>query len=485
MYPPLSDRYQDVRPIGTGALTTVLQAWDRQLGRAVAVKVPIGRLAGDKVFLLRLERELVALAGFTHPNVARLLAVERGGQGGVVVGELVEGGSLAGMLAARGPLPAAQAARLGATVCAALAAAHARGIVHGHLTPANVLLAVDGQVKLTDFGVARAAQPLAGAPDPGADLRALGRLLAAMLSGQPPAEGAPVRLGPAVPAALAAVVSRAVDRGAPYRSAAEVGGDLDGFLATVCPAAAKTARRPAAAAPAPTAPPTAPPTAAAPAPAPAPAPCPARSPAPRPAPAAASCRPAVLVAPAPASARRRGDANRAPAPPRRRGWLAVAAGLVGAGLLVGGGGTAVRWLDRQPDGPALGQAVAAPPAAVVATTSTSGPRPAGGPAPTSRASATTAPATTAATTIAPAGRWWPTATRGRVPGAGQRIVPEVRGLRRQQAAKVLARAQLGMQSSPVLVGDPGQVQRVVAQQPAAGQILDAGAQVTVLVGTKR
>jgi eukaryotic-like serine/threonine-protein kinase len=450
MHPPLSNRYQNVRPIGTGALTTVLQAWDRETGRAVAIKVPIGQLAHDKVFLLRLERELAAMAGFTHPNVARLLAVERGGEGGFVVGELIEGGSLAGILAARGPLPPAQAAQLAATVCAALAAAHAHGIVHGHLTPANVLLAVDGQVKLTDFRVAKAAEPLPSAPDPGADLRALGRLLAAMLTGREPAEGEPIRLERTVPAELAATVSRAVDRVEPYPSATEIGCDLDRFLATIHPDAIRTEHRPPSAASDTT--------------------DPLIDSAPSPS--------TALVASPAASPRLRDAGDAAPAPTRRRRGLAVAAGLIGAGLLVAGTVTAVMRLDREPNGAALdvGQAMAAPPSTVPAT-STSGPQ---STSTTSRASATTA-----TTIAAPAATSRPTATTGRVLGPGQRIVPDVRGLHRERAADVLAQAQLGMESSPFPVRDPGQVQRVVAQQPAAGEVVRTGSRVTVLVGTMK
>jgi eukaryotic-like serine/threonine-protein kinase len=446
MQPPLSHRYQNVRPIGTGALTTVLQAWDRETRRAVAIKVPIGRLAHDRAFLLRLERELAALTGFTHPNVAPLLAIERGGEAGYMVVELVVGPSLRSMLAARGPMAPAHAARLAATVCAVLAAAHSHGIVHGHLTPANVLLAVDGQVKLTDFRVAKAAEPMPSAADPGADLRALGRLIAAMLSGRELAEAEPIRLEPTVPAELAAIVSRAVDRVEPYPSATEIGRDLGRFLATIHPGAVRTAERAPSAASAGTDPPIA----------------------------SAPSRTTVLAT-SPAGSARPGDAP--PEPRRRRRGLAMAAGLLGAVLLVAGAVTAVMRLDREPNGAALdgGQAMAAPPATARAS-GTSGPRPASGPT-TSQASATTI--------AAPAATSPPTTTAGRVPVPGQRTVPDVRGLHRQQAAHVLGQADLTMRSSPSPVRDRSQVQRVVAQQPAAGAVVRAGSLVTVFIGTMK
>ena len=450
MHPPLSHRYQDVRPIGAGALTTVLQAWDRETSRAVAIKVPIGRLAHDKTFLLRLERERAVMARFTHPNVAPLLAVERGGDAGYMVVELVVGTSLAGMLAARGALRPAHAARLAATVCAVLAAAHDHGVVHGHLTAANVLLAVNGQVKLTDFRVAKAAEPMPSAPDPAADLRALGRLMAAMLAGREAAEGAPIRLDPTVPAELAAIVSRAVGRVEPYLSAAEMGRDLKRFLAGIHPDAARTAQLAPSAASGGTRPPT------------------------------ASVRPrsTALVASPARSARLRDAGHEAPAPKRRRRGLALAAGLIGAVLLLGGGFTAVKRLDRDPNGTGLDarQALAAPPSTMQAT-GTSGPR-AGSPT-TSRQSGTTA-----TTITAPAGTS-PPATTGPPPVPPKRVVPDVLGLHRERASQVLANAQLGIKSETSQVSDPSQVQRVIAQQPAAGEVVRAGSVVTVVVGTKK
>ena len=451
MHPPLSHRYQDVRPIGAGALTTVLRAWDREANRAVAIKVPIGPLAHDRTFLLRLEREHAALARFAHPNVARLLAVERGGATGFIVVELVVGTSLARMLAARGPMAPAHAARLAATLCAVLAAAHSQGIAHGHLTAGNVLLAADGQLKLTDFRVAKAAEPMPSVPDPAADLRALGRLVAAMLTGREPAEGEPIRLQPTVPAELAAIVSRAAGRGEPYPSAAEIGRDLDRFLATIHPGAVRTAPRAPSAPSGGAASPVAP----------------------------VDSRSTVLVASPAGSARLRdaGDAARARGG-RRRG-LALAAGLVAIVLLAGGAVTAGIRLDRDRNRAELDvrQDLAAPPS-TAQPDGTIGPLAAGSPTTTGPA------ATTTATTIAPpATTSPPTATSG--PDSRKRTVPDVRGLHRQQAARVLADAQLGVRTTTAQVSDSSQVQRVVAQQPAAGTVVPSGSVVTVVVGTRK
>jgi hypothetical protein len=451
----LSNRYQTVRPIGTGQLTKVLEARDRLTGRAVAIKVPIGPLAHDKAFLLRLDRELAALAGFTHPNVAAMLAVERGGGPGFVVVELVNGASLGEMLATRGPMPPARAAQLAATVCAVLAAAHARGIVHGHLSQANVLLAVDGQVKLTDFRIAKAAEPLAGAPDPAADLRALGRLLAVMLTGGDPGDGESIRLDRTVPAGLATIVARANHPVEPYRSAAEVGRDLDRFLASIRPDATQTDQTDQGS--------------------------PGASDTTDPVIGAIPSTSALVLANPPGSRALMDAGDAESSPPRRRRGLVVAAGLIGAGLVVGGAVTAAMRLDREPNGATLriGQAMAAPASSVRATT-TSGPRPASS---TSRAPSTTAPTSTAppATAAPPAATSQPPSTT--VPDPRDQIVPDTVGLRAERAAKVLARAGLSVQTSPFPVSDRTQVNRVVAQQPAAGQVVPAGSRVTVLVGT--
>ena len=115
-------------------------------------------------------------------------------------------------------------------------------MTHGHLTSANILLAIDGQVKVTDFRLAQAARPPAAVSEPATDLRGLGRCLAVMLTGREPAAGEPIGLSPEVPTELAAIVARTA--GGPEgasRSAADLGHDLDRFLASVHPGAAPTA----------------------------------------------------------------------------------------------------------------------------------------------------------------------------------------------------------------------------------------------------
>jgi len=436
----------------------VLQAWDRLGRRRVALKVPVKPFAGDEAFLDRLQREVWAVAGFAHPNVATVHAIERAGQAAFVVVDLVDGSNLGDMLGDRGPLPPPGAARVAAGACAAVAAAHVRGIAHGHLVPANVLLAIDGRVKVTDFRLAQATlavgDPAAGdTADPAGDVRALGRCLAAMLAGREPAGAEAVRLGPTVPAALAAIVARAAgDRHDPeaYRSAAELGHDLARFLAAARPGAGGATRR-----------------AIVPVAAQAAAPVPASSPSP------AADR---VPLPAAGSPSRPPAAGGARSSTRRRRRLALLVGLGVAGFMAGGALAAAGLLDREPGGRTAGNAAAPPPTAIVATTTS---RPVAVGAATTTAPPSTQPPTTTAAAATPS----TTAGRGAAPG--QRVVPDVVGLHRQQAADVLAQAQLGMQILEVPVPESGKVQRVVAQQPSAGQVVPARSDVVVLVGSRR
>lgn len=439
----LTNRYEIVRSLGTGAVTAVFEARHRPTGVRVAIKVPIGRFKDDKTLLVRLEREVAALGGFHHPNVATIHAVERHGGSGFVLTELVDAPSLRQVLAARGRLSPARAARAAAGICAALASAHARGIVHGHLTLDNVLVTGDGWVKVTDFRLAEAARPFARAPDPAADLRALGRCLATMLTGNEPAGRGPALLGPEVPAELAAIVRRATGNppDSDYSSAAEVGRDLDRFLATVhhsippldgsAAAATRGSNGSVAATPDATA---------------ELGPIPTRSSVPR---------------------------GRRGAGVTRRRRAVVAACLVGTALVISGSVVAAQRLGGSPE--VVDAGPAAPPLAAAAPTPTTGRPPATTGLPTTTGPAA-APAAAAPTTS-------PTPTTAQRPAA--RAIPDVVGLHRQQASSLLARAGLRARVSLVPVNGAGRVQRVIAQQPAAGTVVPRGSVVTLEVGSRK
>jgi serine/threonine-protein kinase len=152
----LGDRYRLIAPLGAGGTAVVWRATDEVLDRAVAVKLLATRAAGDAAVVGRLRAEAQAAARLHHPHVVAVhdfgeAARPAGPPVPYVVLELVEGRCLSEVLA-DGPLPWRDAVRIAAEVAAALAAAHARGIVHRDVKPENVMLTTDG-AKLVDFGI--------------------------------------------------------------------------------------------------------------------------------------------------------------------------------------------------------------------------------------------------------------------------------------------------------------------------------------------
>ncbi|HEX6678929.1 MAG TPA: protein kinase [Actinomycetes bacterium] len=162
----LNDRYELDRPISGGGMGAVWRAVDRRLDRPVAVKLLRRDLAADPAFVERFRREARAAGALSHPNVAGVFDYgEHDGQAFIVM-ELVEGENLAERLARGGPLPWPLALAIAEQVARALAAAHAHGLVHRDVKPANILLARQPQ-----FG---ASLPATSEPDIGK--RQVGRL---------------------------------------------------------------------------------------------------------------------------------------------------------------------------------------------------------------------------------------------------------------------------------------------------------------------
>lgn len=158
--------YEIVVPLGAGGMGEVYRARDTKLNREVALKVLPAAFARDAERMARFEREAQLLASLNHPGIAAIYGLEDSEGVRALVMELAEGPTLADRLA-EGPLPVEEALPIARQMAEALEYAHERGIIHRDLKPANVKISADGQVKLLDFGLAKALDPAdAGASAP-------------------------------------------------------------------------------------------------------------------------------------------------------------------------------------------------------------------------------------------------------------------------------------------------------------------------------
>src|SRR5262249_41460871 len=133
----------------------VFRARDSKLQRDVALKLLPDHFADDPGRLARFQREAQVLASLNHPNIAQIYGLEDSTDSRCIVMELVEGETLQKRLTP-GPIPLDDALPVAVQIATALDAAHERGIVHRDLKPANIKLALDGRVKVLDFGLAKA-----------------------------------------------------------------------------------------------------------------------------------------------------------------------------------------------------------------------------------------------------------------------------------------------------------------------------------------
>jgi predicted Ser/Thr protein kinase len=156
--------YEIVGLIGAGGMGEVYRAVDRRLDRQAAIKVLPDAFRSDPERIARFEREAKLLATLNHPNVAAIYGLEQGDGQQFIVMELVEGETLADRIA-RGRISVPEVLEIAKQIAAALEAAHEKGVIHRDLKPANVKLTPDDQVKVLDFGLAKALDPaIGGAP---------------------------------------------------------------------------------------------------------------------------------------------------------------------------------------------------------------------------------------------------------------------------------------------------------------------------------
>src|SRR4051812_18068245 len=257
----LGDRYKLLDELGSGGMAVVWRARDEVLGRPVAIKLLAGRYSDDPQSRARIRDEARAAATLSHPNIAQVHDYGEAPETGTpyVVMELVNGPTLQQRVSA-GRLPPRTVFRICGEVAAALAAAHARGLVHRDIKMANIMVTRAG-AKVVDFGIAAAAGPaspeemLVGTPAylaperltgdlivPASDVYALGVLLYRLLAGESPwsvesttqmlrahvyLDPTPLPARPGVPPAVADLIDRCLRKDPDARpSATEVSATL-------------------------------------------------------------------------------------------------------------------------------------------------------------------------------------------------------------------------------------------------------------------
>jgi serine/threonine protein kinase/beta-lactam-binding protein with PASTA domain len=262
----LGNRYEILEEIGNGGMAHVYKAKCMLLNRFVAVKILRSEFVSDEEFLARFNAEAQAAAALSHPNIVSIYDVGREGNIEYIVMEYVEGKTLKEYIRENKLLPWRQAVDFAIQIASALNCAHKKGIIHRDIKPQNIMLAADGVLKVTDFGIARAAssssvtitgsamgsvhylspeQARGGYTDAKSDIYSLGIVMYEMVTGKLPFDGenpvtvaikqiqekpvSPRDYNLAVPLSVEKIILRAMDKdqNMRYQTTLDMLGDLE------------------------------------------------------------------------------------------------------------------------------------------------------------------------------------------------------------------------------------------------------------------
>ncbi|MBA2343498.1 MAG: Stk1 family PASTA domain-containing Ser/Thr kinase, partial [Rubrobacter sp.] len=276
----VDNRYRVVKPLGSGGMADVYLAHDDVLDRDVALKVMSGRYSSDDEFVERFRREAQSAAALSHPNIVSIY--DRGeSEGGTyyIAMEYLPGGTLKDHIVKHGALSARTASAVALQIACALQAAHRRDVIHRDIKPHNILITDSGDIKVTDFGIARAAtsstmtrtgsilgtahyispeQAMGDPAGPESDLYSLGVVLYEMLTGELPYDAdtpigiamkhvngplhPPIELDPSIPEGINAITVRLLAKSPEerYDSDADLIDDLERVSKGLAPREATT-----------------------------------------------------------------------------------------------------------------------------------------------------------------------------------------------------------------------------------------------------
>jgi len=204
----VGERYEIIGRVGSGGMADVYKARDHKLNRMVAFKVLKAEFSNDTNFVGKFQREAQAAARLSHPNIVNVYDVGEDNGINYIVMELVEGITLKDYITRKGKLSVREATSIAIQVSLGLEAAHNSGIIHRDVKPQNIIISIDGKVKLSDFGIARATssntistnmmgsvhysspeQVRGGYSDAKSDIYSLGITMYEMVTGRVPFDG--------------------------------------------------------------------------------------------------------------------------------------------------------------------------------------------------------------------------------------------------------------------------------------------------------